>query len=137
MPVREIAHDVQAIEIGVTGPGDVNRMYITTGMIKPNFVVIESTGITKSNNETFTALVGPHFGGGQFRRAIAIASVKSTYCSLTSASRIGWSIREVEADFDDEYAQVELRITIHLHATYATINIEDISFQVTTLARVE
>lgn len=137
MPTRKLATNVQTIEVGVTGPEDANRMFITTGMIKPNFVIRNFTGITKGDTETYTALIDPPLGGGQFRRSIAIAAFKTTHGSFTSGSNVGWSIREVEADFDDESAKVELRVTIQLSATNAGITIEDISFQVTTLAKVE
>lgn len=139
MPVRETAQSEQTIEVGVTGPAGANRMFITTGHIRPNFSVSGTTeGVIGSKEETFTVLLNPPLGGGQFRRAIATAAVRAIYIGhRTGGSDASWELREVEADFDDESARVELRITVKLAATKATINIETISFQVTSLARVE
>lgn len=132
------AMSIQTIEMGVSGPDDVNRMFVTNGMIKTHFVIdANMSATTLSETKTYAALVGPPLGGGQFRRAIAIASIKNIYGEYLSGSRVGWEIEEVEADFDDEHDRVELRITVHLQATRATILIEDIAFQATILAKVE
>jgi len=132
------AMSIQTIEMGVTGPDDVNRMFVTNGMIKTHFVLdANMSATTLSDTKTYAALVGPPLGGGQFRRAIAIASIKNIYSEYLSGSRVGWEIVEVEADFDDEHDRVELRVTVHLQATRATILIEDIAFQATILAKMD
>ena len=137
MPIRETAQNVQILEVGVTGPDGANRMFITRGTIKSNYGIRNFTGITKGDSETYTVLINPALGGGQFRRAIATAAFNTTHGSFSPGSNVTWSIREVEADYDDESTKVELRVTIQLAATNAAMTIEDISFHVTTLAKVE
>ena len=65
----------QQIEVDVTGPGDVNKMFIISG--QANISLTASTSPTNQNvsrDETFKIKLDPHIKNSEFRRAIGNAS---------------------------------------------------------------
>src|SRR5437667_8610902 len=63
------------------------------------------------SKETFTVLVGPVFTRRQFVRANATASFTQTVLNInTLPQSTAWQMLGVDADWDDESGQVELRI---------------------------
>jgi len=88
---------------GISGPGGADRMYITAGVLQT-----WSTG--SSTPVLYAGLIAPTLEPGQFRRAIVSASLMSTGDLSTGTSTS--TVSEVEADWDDESGQVELRFTM-------------------------
>ncbi len=144
MPIQAAIKDKQTMEVVVTGPDGANRMIICTGKMLLNFSAFDNTagGSGVTQKETFTALIEPQLAAGQFRRAIAIASLANiSYFDNDPTQRDGshWSIEEAQADFDDESGQVELRVAVMLRprGIGSSARIDEISFQVTTLAALQ
>lgn len=143
MSIPATVRDKQSMEIGVHGPDGANRMFITTGKLSVNLSAADNTatGSGSFRNETFTALIDPPFSTGQFRRAVATASL-ATISDFDNepAERDGasWSVQEAQADFDDESGKVELRVGLAVNARgkNSSASIAEVAFQVTTLAKV-
>jgi len=106
--------NLQQIEAVVAGPDDANRLFIIDGQF--DYAGFEATGVS-TQKETFSVLLGPVFNKHQFSRAIATASFTKTFFSSGRAGGgAGWYILGVDADWDDESGQVELRIEAEVEA---------------------
>lgn len=143
MPREAQVLDSQTMEVGINGPDKANRMYIATGKLNINFGGYDShaSGYGTVHRETYTALIDPQLEKEQFHRSVAIASLATfTYRDQDATQNDGvqWAIEEAQADFDDESGKVQLRVAVMINpqgkGCYAAIN--QIAFQVTTLARV-
>ncbi len=140
MPIKVTPAEIQNLqqmEVVVAGPDDANRLFIIDGQFDAQ--VLAQAGVQKK--ETFATLVGPVFTSKQFRRAIATASLTKT--GLTTVATTGssgvWMILSVDADWDDESGQVELRIETEVAcngAPSAELYIAGVGFHVTILAAV-
>lgn len=144
MPREVNITNKQAMEVVVGGPDGANRMFITTGLLQASLSVSDNTssGSGISQKETFTALLEPNLPAGQFRRAIATASLANvSYFDNDPNQRDGvrWQIEEAEADYDDESGKVELRVAVELRprGIGSSARLDQIAFQVTTLAAIE
>jgi hypothetical protein len=103
--------DLQSVSVeGLVGPSGADRMYVTVGVARV---------VASPDPVTYSALIEPRLEPGQFRRAIATASLAAAGGAL--------AISDVQADWDDESEMVELRFT-------ATGNAQAIAFQVLTFA---
>jgi len=138
--------NLQQIEAVVAGPDDANRLFIIDGQFDSR-VEVETHGGSSTQKETFSVLVGPVFNKHQFSRAIATASFTKT--GFTGAVGAGagfggayWYILGVDADWDDESGQVELRIEAEVEAgmlgasARQYVAIMGFAFHVTILAAV-
>ena len=144
MPIEAQVADKQSFEVTIQGPdGAANRMIICTGKLLFYFNAYDNTatGTGVVQKETFTALIDPQLAPGEFKRAIAVASlIDIGYFDSDPNQRDGvrWSIEGTQADYDDESGKVELRVSVMLNpqgiGSSATIN--GVSFQVTTIATV-
>jgi len=133
--------NIQQIEAVVAGPDDANRLVIINGQFDcylqassqgPNYV---------SQKEIFTVLIGPVFTKQQFVQANATASVTKTAFSIIGGvgqDNFSWQILGVDADWDDESGQVELRIEAQVACSGPSQNatINGFAFNVTILAAV-
>ena len=138
----ELIQNLQQIEAVVAGPDDVNRLFIIDGQFDVTLTSISDAHLV-SQKETFTVLVGPVFARQQFTRAIATASfTKTSFSVVPSNSGAFWQILGVDADWDDESGQVELKIEAQVTTRGGTPNspttagIEGFTFHVTILAAV-
>ncbi|MFN2513895.1 MAG: hypothetical protein ABR568_21065 [Pyrinomonadaceae bacterium] len=89
--------------------------------------------------QTFTVLLGPVLTRQQFFRASGSASVAKTSVNTQAAPfSFSWGIAAVDADWDDESGQVELRIETFVSAsgTNNSAAINGFGFQVAILAAV-
>jgi hypothetical protein len=130
------------MQVGVNGPDGANTLIITTGIANCGLTASnQNVGGTSSTQQgSFTALIDPKLGVGQFRRALATGSLASVkYLDTQPAGQqveMDFEVISVEADFNDESGQVELRFDVR--ASSAGLNniatVASISFQVTTLA---
>ena len=130
----------QVIEAAVAGPDGANRLFTVAGQFDINFNVFSQAAGGTQQNETFKVLVGPVLTRQEFFRAIGTASMAKTNFAQQSAppSQFGWSITGIDADWDDESGQVELRVEVSVLVSglnnRATIG--GLAFQVTILAAV-
>ena len=108
MPNRAIITSEQTIEVGTNGPEDVTSMFVITGIANSNLSAFSHR--ERSQQATFAAHVGPSLSASQFRRAVATASLAALSIS-GDATFAGWSVTDVDADFDDDEGRVELSST--------------------------
>ncbi|PYJ68463.1 MAG: hypothetical protein DME75_13015 [Verrucomicrobia bacterium] len=142
--------NLQQIEAVVAGPDDANRLFIIDGQFDSR-VEVETHGGSSTQKETFSVLVGPVFNKHQFSRAIATASFTKTGFTGAFTGAVGagagfggayWYILGVDADWDDESGQVELRIEAEVEAgmlgasARQYVAIMGFAFHVTILAAV-
>jgi hypothetical protein len=131
--------NLQQIEAVVAGPDDANRLFIIDGQFSYWGLSAYSQGNYVSQKEIFTVLVGPVFARKQFFQANATASFTQTSLAINaSPANAIWQILGVDADWDDESGQVELRIEAQLQCwgqgTQAVIY--GFGFHVTILAAI-
>jgi len=132
----------QTIEVNANSPDGANTLYITNGFA--NFylsVMAPPGGGNASQQGTFAALLGPTLTAAQFKRAIATASLAGLHhqeSDPAASTGIVWSLSNVEAEFDDESGQIELRFDVSLlvygSGSYAFT--PSVAFQVMTLATI-
>ena len=140
IPTAQI-QNLQQIEAVVVGPDESNRLLIINGQFDVNMKSLSIVqGQPVAIRETFTVLVGPVFTRKQFTRAIATASFTKTNLMTQGSLLASWQIFGVDADWDDESGQVELRIEAMVDAgggspgAQVTVCILGFAFHVTILA---
>ena len=136
MPIKLTnIENLQQIEAVVSGPDNANRLFVVTGIAPANLSVSNAT-----RTETFTFLIGPTLTRRQFIRAIATASLNRIGLSTSGGGpgvviNSNWSINFVDADWDDESGQVEVRVEVSVTSAPVTSAIvAGIGFQATILA---
>jgi len=125
--------NIQQLEAVVAGPDDADRLFIIDGQFLYN-VNAYSSGQAFVSKETFTVLVGPVFTRRQFVRANATASFTQTVLNInTLPQSTAWQMLGVDADWDDESGQVELRIEaqVNVFGSQNQASIWGFGFQVT------
>ena len=130
--------NIQQLEAVVAGPDDADRLFIIDGQFLYN-VNAYSSGQAFVSKETFTVLVGPVFTRRQFVRANATASFTQTVLNInTLPQSTAWQMLGVDADWDDESGQVELRIEaqVNVFGSQNQASILRFGFHVTILAAV-
>jgi hypothetical protein len=127
--------NLQQIEAVVAGPDDVNRLFIIDGQFDCQMSAFPPGAAAESQKETFTVLAGPVFTRKQFAQANGTASFTKTGFNTSAAA---WQILGVDADWDDESGQVEVRIEAEVDCSGATksASINGFAFHVTILAAV-
>jgi len=132
--------NLQQIEATIAGPEGANRLFTVTGQFDIGFNVSSQAAGRTQQNETFTVLIGPVLTRQQFFRAIGTASLAKTEIFLQSLAPngFGWSINGIDADWDDESGQVELRVEVSaaVSGQNNTGRILGLAFHVTILATV-
>jgi len=129
--------DLQQMDVGVAGPDDANHLFIIDGQFDTNLVIGSQGTNFATAKETFSALIGPKLTNRQFVRAIATASfVKTQIGNIAQGGLATWNILDVDADWDDESGQVELRIEAQVSSLGSNQNasINGFAFHVTILA---
>lgn len=139
MPIDAFIEQSQTIQVSVNGPGDITTMFITTGLLLAPFDLQQPTD-TGMETVTFSVMLPqPVLAVGQFRRAIASASIAglASYAAAGDTAFAGHSFdvttRSVDADYDDESGQIELRIEIFFSAHQGEVRVSKLAFQVITL----
>jgi hypothetical protein len=139
IPASQIQNP-QVIEAAVAGPDGANRLFTVTGQFDIQFNVFSQGAGQTQQNETFKVLIGPVLGRQEFFRAIGTASLAKTNVFVQSPppANFGWSITGIDADWDDESGQVELRVEVSVIASGLNnrAGIVGLAFQVTILAAV-
>ena len=131
-------HNLQQMEVVVAGPEDANQLIVIDGQFDCNLAAIATSNVVVTTKETFSVLVGPTFTRKQFVQANATASIAKARAGVTPGGFADWNINNVDADWDDESGQVELRIEAQADAFAAsqTALILGFLFHVTILAAV-
>lgn len=139
MPTTVGITDEQTLEVEVSGPDDVAKMYIVTGIANSNLSTYSpGGGGYQTQQRTFEAHVGPTLTVTEFRRAVATASLASLQGQGGDATFSAWNITGVDADFDDDAGQVQLQfdlsVTVDAGASSASAVVGGVGFQVIILA---
>jgi len=129
--------DLQQMDVVVAGPDDANHLFIIDGQFDTSLVIGSQGTNFATSKETFSALIGPKLTNRQFVRAIATASiVKTQIGNIAQGGLATWNIVDVDADWDDESGQVELRIEAQVSCLGSNQNasINGFAFHATILA---
>jgi len=129
--------NLQKMEFDVTTAEGPSRITIVSGILSPVQGAASSGSINfSSQNFSVSALVDPTLTAGQFRKATAtaaLAQVSQTTSAVPSLQQ--WSITNVEASLDDESGRIEIRVEGQVGVTNGSISVNNVTFQVTTLAK--
>jgi hypothetical protein len=129
--------NLQQLDVMVAGPDDANHLFIIDGEFNASLVIQSQGASLDVAKETFSVLVGPKLTNRQFVRATATAFiVKSQIANIATGGFATWSIADVDADWDDESGQVELRIEANVSClgSNQSASINGFAFHVTILA---
>jgi hypothetical protein len=129
--------NLQQLDVLVAGPDDANHLFIIDGQFDTSLVIGSQGANFAVAKETFSVLIGTKLANRQFVRAIATASiVKTQIGSIAQGGFATWNIVDVDADWDDESGQVELRIEAQVSClgSNQSASINGFAFHVTILA---
>jgi hypothetical protein len=123
----------QVVEATVSGPDGANRLIACTGTAG----IFSSVSSQQQKTETFTFLVGPVLARRQFHAAAGSGAVTGINVAV-QALPINYTceLRSVEADWDDESGQVEMRFEVSLSMFQGTGSIQatSLTYSATILA---
>ena len=117
----------QEMQIGVNGPDGANRLIIYTGTAVFRF---KGTG-SEVKRDTLSFNIGSAFSSGQFKKAVATASLASIF-NDGPANDAGWAVDSVYADRDVYTGKV--RVTAKLAVRDSDGYVFRIGYQVNVLA---
>ena len=129
--------NLQQLDVLVAGPDDANHLFIIDGQFDASLTIGGQGTNFASGKEIFSVLVGPKLTNRQFVRAIATASiVKPQIGNIKTRGFAAWNILGADADWDDEFGQVELRIEAQVDClgTNQSVSINGFAFHLTILA---
>ena len=129
--------NLQQLDVLVAGPDDANHLFTIDGQFDTNLAIGSQGTNFAVAKETFCVLIGPKLANRQFVRATATASIVNTQIgSIAPGGFASWNIVDVDADWDDESGQVELRIEAQVSCMGSNQNagINGFGFHVTILA---
>ena len=129
--------NLQQLDVMVAGPDDANHLFVIDGQLDVSLAIGSQGGNAGVAKETFSVLLVPKFTNRQFVREIATASiVKSQVANIATGGFATWTIIDVDADWDDESGQVELRIEAQVNCSGSnqSASINGFAFHVTILA---
>ncbi|MBA3725819.1 MAG: hypothetical protein H0W86_05055 [Armatimonadetes bacterium] len=137
MPQTIQIQNLQVMEVVVAGPGNANRLFITTG-VADGAIGAFSSGGTANQQETFVALIDPVLTPGQFVKATAMISLLDV---SEQASAFGFSrhrVDSIDADWDDQSGKIKVSFEVEVTVNGAnnSVNLNRVGIQVTTLAAV-
>jgi len=129
--------NLQQMDVLVAGPDDANHLFIVDGQFDAGLAIGSQGTNFATAKEIFRVLIGPKLANRQFVRAIATASiVKTQVANIAPGGSATWNIVDVDADWDDESGQVELRIEAQVSClgSNQSASINGFAFHVTLLA---
>ena len=129
--------NLQQMDVLVAGPDDANHLFIIDGQFDAGLAIGSQGTNFATAKETFSVLIGPKLANRQFVRAIGTASfVKTQIANIAPGGSATWNIVDVDADWDDESGQVELRIEAQVNCSGSnqSASINAFAFHVTVLA---
>ena len=129
--------NLQQLDVLVAGPDDANHLFVIDGQFNVSLAIGSQGNNFATAKETFSVLIGPKLTNRQFVRAIATASiVKTQIGNIAPGGLANWNIVDVDADWDDESGQVELRIEAEVRCLGSNqgASINGFAFHATILA---
>ena len=129
--------NLQQMDVLVSGPDDANHLFVIDGQFDASLAIGSQGTNFATAKETFSVLIGPKLANRQFVRAIGTASiVKAQIANIAPGGSATWNIVDVDADWDDESGQVELRIEAQVSClgSNQSASINGFAFHVTLLA---
>ena len=129
--------NLQQMDVLVAGPDDANHLFVIDGQFDASLAIGSQGTNFATAKETFSVLIGPKLANRQFVRAIGTASiVKTQIANIAPGGSVAWNIVDVDADWDDESGQVELRIEAQVNCSGSNqiASINSFAFHVTVLA---
>jgi len=137
MAIRVTPVNVEKMEFDVTTAEGPCRVTIVTGQLPAVASSVESTSNDLVRQSvSLSALVDPTLQPGQFRKTTATAALASAGSGANAfPAQAQISIDQVEATFDAQSGQTELRVDITAAVANGAAFIQAIAFQVTTLAK--
>jgi hypothetical protein len=142
MPQQGSLVSQQYMSVLVNGPDGANTLFIASGLMRCGLSQNNPTGSGNALEETFAVILDqPQLGPGQFRRAIASASLAGingapSQPAAPGSSALSWYVTSAEADLDDETGRIQLMVDLHVGVAFGTAEIAFVSFQVMTSAAV-
>ena len=142
MPFVQLVN-AQQIQLDVSGPGDVSRLYVCKGFAQGNFSISVPQGQWQSASDTWQFNVGPQLDSTQFRSAIATVGFAGIQEQEPGQGSVNWLLQNVIADFDDDAGSVRVSATISLQVNnwgtsgqWAFIGISSLVYDLSILAAV-
>ena len=129
--------NLQQLDVLVAGPDDANHLFVIDGQFNVSLAIGSQGNNFATAKETFSVLIGPKLTNRQFVRAIATASiVKTQIGNIAPGGLANWNIVDVDADWDDESGQIELRIEAEVRCLGSNqgASINGFAFHATILA---
>lgn len=122
----------QQIEVFVSGPEDANRLYLCTGMAN---AYLGAYSDPNGSRVTFTFRIGPTLARREMVRATAsVAFATTSFYEFDGFSGLTYGLENVEADWDDESEQVEVRFDLFATSDNLNATVSKVSYQVSILA---
>jgi hypothetical protein len=122
----------QQIEVFVSGPEDANRLYLCTGMAQAGLGAYSNQNGAR---ESFVFHIGPTLTRRQLVRATAsVAFAVTSFYEFDGTSGVSFGLESVEADWDDEAQQVQVRFDVFASSDNLNATVAKISYQVSILA---
>jgi hypothetical protein len=122
MPLPATVVSQQTIQIGINGPGDVASMYVISGIAQISLTAFAQPNESASQQNTFSAPIGPQLTAAQFRRAIASASIASLSLSGSGGLFEQWDVSSVDAAFNDDSGFVELEFDVSVKVSAGALS---------------
>jgi hypothetical protein len=126
----------QNVSVPVAGPDGTNTLLtITTGFMSCSLSATAPSVLPIG--ETYSALLSsPVLQPGQFRRAIATASIAGIQYAqeAAAANTARWLVSKATAQLDDETGRIELAVDLVAEGSGANTQLVSVGFQVTTTA---
>lgn len=142
MPQQGSLASQQYMSVLVNGPDGANTLFIASGLMRCSLSQNSPTAGGDALEETFVVILDqPRLGPGQFRRAIASASLAGingvpSQPAAPGSSALSWYVNSADAHLDDETGGIQLMVDLHVGAQFGTAEILLVSFQVMTSAAV-
>src|SRR5262245_53044407 len=122
--------NLQQMEVVIAGPEDANRQVVINGQFDVQLNAFGTGAGFTTAKETFSTLIGPTFTRKQFVKANATASLAKIqiFSNANVPPAANWNILNVDADWDDESGQVELRIEAQVSAGSGQLRADILGF---------
>jgi hypothetical protein len=131
--------NLQTMEVEVSGPDGVNRMFTATGLAVGQVSASSSPSTDSATVENFFINVEPELAPQQYRRSIATVSLARIAARDWGAANDLWEVEidDVDADYDDQAGKVRLRYTLRASSWGGgQSKLMKVAFIVTTIAEV-
>ena len=134
MDITSQLQNPQQIEVYVSGPDDANRLYLCTGMA---IAYLGAYNDPNGARQTFTFRIGPVLTRREMVRASAsVAFATTDVYEFGAGNSFSYGLENVEADWDDESGQVEVRFDIFASSQNLSLTVSKVSYQVSIGAAV-